>query len=292
MSKQTPQFELVPLLDKSGFLFRKFNYYKLDVEWHSHPEFEISFIKQGSGKRIIGNHVSSFKSGDLTIIGPNIPHLFKEENHVQPIIEDAICYVLQFNKELFDSNLLSFNELQLLKNFLDRSLFGISYTGITVRKAERQFFKIDRSHGLIKFIEMLNLLALLASSSEYEVLDKENLFVGPNYDSGKDKAIYNYILKHYTENISLEKVSKIANLSKSGFCNYFKRKTQKRFSTFINELRCDLACKYLTETDKSIAEIATMVGYENLSYFNRNFIHQFHVQPKKFRVECLNLKHN
>jgi len=289
MSKQTPQFELVPLLEKSGFLFRKFDYCKLDVEWHSHPEYEITFIKQGSGKRIIGNHVSSFKSGDLIIIGPNVPHLFKEENHIQPEVKGAVCYVLQFNNVLFNFDFLSFSELMPLKNFLERSTFGLCFTGITVRKAEQQLIKIDRSHGLAKFIELLRLLTLLANSSEYSVMDKENLFLGQNYDSVKDKAIYNYILKHYTENISVERVAKISNMSKSGFCNYFKRKTQKRFSAFINELRCDLACKYLTETDKSISEIATMVGYENLSYFNRNFIHQFHVQPKKFRVECQNL---
>ena len=42
--------------------------------WHFHPELQIAYVAEGSGKRHIGNHISYFKRGTLVMIGPNLPH--------------------------------------------------------------------------------------------------------------------------------------------------------------------------------------------------------------------------
>ena len=60
-------------------------------------------------------------------------------------------------------------------------------------------------------------------------------------------------------------------MQRSAFCRYFKHKTKKKFSEFVNETRIVHAKKLLAETDKSMIEIAFECGYENTSYFNRQF---------------------
>ncbi len=47
--------------------------------WHYHQEFELSFITEGSGKRIVGDSIEEFHPGDLIFIGPRIPHVWLSE---------------------------------------------------------------------------------------------------------------------------------------------------------------------------------------------------------------------
>jgi AraC-like DNA-binding protein len=289
-NSQHPDFELVPLLENSYFIFRRFLYDKLDVGWHSHPEYEITHISNVSGKRIVGNNLSDFKTGDLTLIGPSLPHLFKEENHVYDSSLKADCLVIQFSHDLFDHRLLSFNDLYFLKSLFERAKFGIAFHGKTVLLAKRIMTKIERQHGLERFIGFFRLLGILAESSEYVIINKEAYYESDPVDSEKDKIIYNYILDHYTSVITIDQIAKLSNLSKGAFCNYFKKKTKKRFSEFINELRCDLACRLLAESDNRISDIAHKVGYENLSYFNRVFIERTKISPSQYRKEYHNAK--
>ncbi len=51
------------------------NYF--DKPWHFHKEYELVLIDKAQGTRFIGDHVSHFKDGNLALIGPNIPHLYR-----------------------------------------------------------------------------------------------------------------------------------------------------------------------------------------------------------------------
>src|SRR6218665_805361 len=42
--------------------------------WHYHPEYEIVFVRKGSGKLHIGQHLTNYEEGELVFIGPNLPH--------------------------------------------------------------------------------------------------------------------------------------------------------------------------------------------------------------------------
>ena len=44
--------------------------------FHSHPELELVYIKESFGKRIVGNSVATFESGDMVFLGSDIPHVW------------------------------------------------------------------------------------------------------------------------------------------------------------------------------------------------------------------------
>ena len=46
------------------------------ITWHYHNNYEISFITEGSGKRIVGDSIEEFQPGDLVFIGRNLPHVW------------------------------------------------------------------------------------------------------------------------------------------------------------------------------------------------------------------------
>lgn len=46
--------------------------------WHYHPEYELTYIVKGKGKRLVGDSYETFSEGDFVLIGPNVPHTWGE----------------------------------------------------------------------------------------------------------------------------------------------------------------------------------------------------------------------
>jgi len=71
--------------------------------WHYHNNFEISFITEGSGKRIVGDSIEEFQPGDLAFIGRNLPHVWIADKDTRtPSKRTLEMVILQFT-----SNVLS-----------------------------------------------------------------------------------------------------------------------------------------------------------------------------------------
>lgn len=77
-----------------------------------------------------------------------------------------------------------------------------------------------------------------------------------------------YIDEHYTEeNIRLDEIARIANMSTSYFCIIFKQEIGKTFTDHLTSLRIRRACDLLLTTNYRSNEISYMVGYSSHSYF-------------------------
>jgi AraC-like DNA-binding protein len=66
-------------------------------------------------------------------------------------------------------------------------------------------------------------------------------------------------------------VAGLIGMNESAFSHYFKKRTLKSYTGFINELRLNYAANQLIQTGKNVAEIAYGSGFNNLSNFNRIF---------------------
>ena len=90
-------------------------------------------------------------------------------------------------------------------------------------------------------------------------------------------------MKNFTETIKLDDISSIANMTSTAFCKYFKGKTGKTFSSFVNEVRIGQACKLIGNESLDISEICYSCGFNNLTNFNRNFKHFTKMTPTEFK---------
>jgi AraC-like DNA-binding protein len=76
---------------------------------------------------------------------------------------------------------------------------------------------------------------------------------------------------HFQEPITLDEVSQLVSMTTPSFCRYFKKITNKTFTTFVNEYRLVHASKLLAEMPISINEICYESGFNNFSHFNKSF---------------------
>ncbi|HSN67397.1 MAG TPA: AraC family transcriptional regulator, partial [Fusibacter sp.] len=76
---------------------------------------------------------------------------------------------------------------------------------------------------------------------------------------------------NYDQNISLEDVARVINLSKQYVCSIFKKETGQNLSTYINQIRIDKAKQLLLNPANSNKDIYALVGYSNQQYFSRVF---------------------
>lgn len=81
-----------------------------------------------------------------------------------------------------------------------------------------------------------------------------------------------FISENYTDAITLEKLCEAAGgLSEQYLCRLFKQTTGMRPMEYILKKRITAARSYLENTDMPISEIAVITGFNNTSYFYRNF---------------------
>jgi AraC-like DNA-binding protein len=129
----------------------------------------------------------------------------------------------------------------------------------------------------------------LASKKNIKLLSAENIInLSSLNESRIINNVYKYVADNFQKKISFDVAASVANMQRSAFCRYFKRKTKKKFTQFVNEIRIMHSCKLLAETDKTVIEVAFECGYENTSYFNRQFRIYCDNSPKVFREQ---LKH-
>jgi AraC-like DNA-binding protein len=237
---------------------------------HFHPEVEILLVMQGTGTRYVGDSVETFGPGDLVMVGPNVSHEWCSDKRSVSATSEAI-YIL-FNTEMMGSEFWNLPESKIILKIIQQSERGIRLTGRTRDEVEFLMKRIDTSYGFSRITLLMTILEMIAFNGEYQYLATPVVQNTINErDSERLNKVYKYVLDNSQQDIKLQTAASIANLSKPAFCRYFKKRANKTFVRFLNEVRIGKACRLLVNENHSIAEICYRCGYNNISYFVRQF---------------------
>lgn len=235
---------------------------------HFHPEVEILLVVQGTGNRFVGDSVETFAPGDLVMIGPNVSHEWCSDKNSR--ISEAI-YIL-FNTEIMGNDFWNLPESKIILKIIRQSSRGIKLTGKTRDEVTFLMKSIDTSYGFRRITLLMTILEMIAFNGEYQYLASPVLQNTINErDTERLNKVYKYVIDNIQHEISLDKAAFIANLSKAAFCRYFKKRVNKTFVQFLNEIRIGQACRLLVNENRTIAETCYTCGYNNNSYFIRQF---------------------
>lgn len=247
--------------------------------WHYHPEIELVYVEAVNGIRHVGKNISGFTDSDLLLIGSNVPHL----NFDYGIQTECRQLVLQMRESFLQDIILPVPEFKNIKNLLERSYLGLSFSGETKITVVEKLQAIKDKNSFESLVGLIEILQILAHSAEVKELNKEDTrikwFLNDKIRMG---TIYDYIHENYDRKPNVNEVAQVVSLSTPAFCRYFKKQTNMTFTDFVNNYRINQAKIFLLK-DQSVTEVCFQVGFESLSYFNKLFKQHTGETPSEFK---------
>ncbi|BDD02852.1 AraC family transcriptional regulator [Aureibacter tunicatorum] len=244
---------------------------------HFHPELQLTYILESNGTFFIGDNIKNFKAGDILLIGANLTHVFRNDKlYYEDSNEEVRAKAISvfFTETSFGADFFELPEAAKIKDLIKKSGRGLKITGETRDLIAPLLETLKDLEGFFRIIKMLEILNLIAENLESDVEYLSSLSYSKflkESDSKKINDVFEYVMQNFSENIKLSDVADIANMSVTSFCRYFKLRTRKTFSLFLNEIRVGHACKLLKENKYNISEICYECGFNNISNFNRQF---------------------
>ncbi|TMM28725.1 helix-turn-helix transcriptional regulator [Polaribacter aestuariivivens] len=246
---------------------------------HQHKEIQISLIVKGEGTLIVGDTINNYKAGNIIILGSNLPHVFES---LENFAEKSHMITLFFTEDSFGEHFFELQELNEINLFFKQAKHGFKI--VSDESIAKLFLKLKTATKLERFISLLQILKKTASSN-YESLS--SFIYEKKYtknEGNRMRNVFEFTMNNFSHEITLDEVSRIANMTKNAFCKYFKKRTNKSYFRFLNELRVENASKLMiSNTDLTLAEIAYKSGFNNISNFNRQFKNIKKMNPSSFK---------
>ena len=251
---------------------------------HTHDYVEFMYVCAGSITHNIGDQTVRVGCGDLIALGRSTKH------SIQPSGENDIGINIIISPELFESILNTVRQDTSLHTNIHESLLDKSTSRFHV-------FSTVQSVEISNILEsMIYSSIVLGKNDDYVLEQSVRLLVcylcglsdgisGTAELSENDKIkkkLIKYIRTSYST-ATLTEAASILGLSPT----YLSRWTNIAFGCGFKELlmneRFSVACDLLRSTDKSVGDIINLVGYENSSYFHKEFKKRFGMTPKEYR---------
>ena len=143
---------------------------------------------------------------------------------------------------------------------------------------------IDLQQGFQRFQSLLSVLDLSSRSGSLKILSSVP-YTSPSKDVENERinVVFQFLSNNFRQEITLEKITSVANMTPNSFCRYFKQRTGKTFTEFLNEMRIEYAAKLIAGREDSFGNIALECGFNSISYFNRQFKRIMKTSPMMYR---------
>ncbi|WP_316793239.1 AraC family transcriptional regulator [Pedobacter frigoris] len=275
----------IPTPEDASFAIKEYCQPRFTNTFHFHHGYEVILIVKSSGHVYVGNKVMNYNEGEIFVFGQGLVHCFSNDNFAKNTPEVAHAIVVQFTADFMGKDFFERLELRKIKELLQQSAYGIKFStaGPSLKELFFQFQPNQQMRNLILLLQVLEELCLRNSEGALLLTDDIRKIRFKESDSKKLASIFNYVFENYHHDVDISAAASMACMSKAAFCRYFKRSTHKTFSQFVNEIRISHATRLLTGKEDNITDICYACGFDNVSYFNRQFKIQQGISPREYR---------
>ncbi len=253
-----------------------------DGHWHYHPEYELKWVREGVGQRMVGDHVESFGKDDFVLVGSNLPHCWRT---APEFTGSSQASLLQFPPDSLGTN----PETKKIRDLLEQSRLGLRFDLSDKSNKERVRDAFDHLETAKQgswssyacWIELLGLLTELPGQS----LASSGYNLKQPVDDRLARVI-DYVFEKVETQINptlFDESSELVSMTPAAFSRFFKRHTGRTFSRFVNEAKIARACRCLVESEETILAISLECGFGSLSHFNRIFMEYKECSPGRWR---------
>lgn len=191
--------------------------------WHYHQEYELSFITEGSGKRIVGDSVEEFHPGDLIFIGPRIPHVWFSETsarnqHSGRTLESV--YML-FNNDILPNDMTALPEFENIRKAITLSERGARITGDTLNEVSRIMLQLPYMSRIKRLMFFYEIMDLIGRSTSFAYLASEQ-YMKTKFETNNSRInkIHEFLMKNYRDTVDLEGVAEVVHMAPASVCRF------------------------------------------------------------------------
>lgn len=231
---------------------------------HFHGYIEVVYCFSGEQNVVINGVSYTLFKGDTAIILPHVLHEYKKGNS------------------------LSGNSISVIS---ETSVLGILFPEISTcslnvpiiragefsNATESLFLEISKTQIQTEILGYLTVILSKALNyltfSPTKSIDNSDII----------KSLCSYIESNYSENLTIDSLSKTFGYSKSYIAHVFSDKLKIPFRTYLNGLRCEKAYVALKLKSKSVTEVASEVGFLSLNTFTRTFKKLYGLSPSNIK---------
>lgn len=260
--------------------------------WHYHNNYELNFITEGTGKRIVGDSIQEFNPGDLIFIGKKLPHVWiVDRDTTSPSGRKLETVYLQFADDLLPDKLLLLPEFKNVKRALHLADRGMKIVGDTLNEVSRIMLQLPYMKNFERVIGFYSIMNIIGASNSLELLSSEE-YLKKRFKSNSKRiaVIHEYLMNHYKEEVNLEVLAGLLNIAKGSLCRFFKAEMGLTIFEYLNKIKIDYACNLLMNLDLSVSEVCFDSGFNNLSHFNKQFKKLTYHTPGRYRKQFRELR--
>lgn len=251
---------------------------------HIHEYFEILYCKAGAYALTLNDVPYSLRPGDMAIILPT-------EVHGTRALDEGLnqYLVIKFMPEVLYSTEQLLFELKYLLPYIKggashQKVFAAEQTraaavGDILQEIVDEFMRRDFGYEIALRANISRLFLWLLRcwhDDRREALPDESALAALN-------AALAYVDENYANNISMADAARQAGMTYTAFSRFFKSYIQRSFSEYLLIMRLKKAAVLLSETDRSITDVAMDAGFSTASYFIQRFREYQGMTPKQFR---------
>jgi AraC-like DNA-binding protein len=286
-------------LTSSAFMKEEFPFWitrttQGSIQEHGHDFVELVYVVRGKGTHRFQGIEYDIQSGDVFIINPGETHSYSVEAgdsmeiinclFMPSFIPDTLLRELEITASMdyfyvhpFLSSDVRFNHRLNLHGQDAANVLTLLESMI------REIEHVRMGYTTIIRLQMIELLVLL--SRYYMLMNKQQVFRSPGKQEQMMTArrLYGYMERNYDKKITLHSLAELFNVSTRHLNRLIRQEFGRSVIDVLHDIRIGRAKHLLLESDEKVIVIATMVGYDDPSFFSRLFQRHVGCSPGQYR---------
>lgn len=269
------------------------------IPMHSHDFIEVVFIMDGCAQHLFqtvkwGVHECTVSKGDIFLINPGEEHTYRiaPGNTVEVVNLLFYSHIIDWPliRMMGDMDIADFFYVQpflpadlRFGNILHFSNGEAEQLEHLARTLEQEYTDKKGNYKLLIKLLMTQLFVLL--SRKYAEQKHYRKHVGKPHLPHVSAAnrVLGFLERHYAEDITLTDLTRVSNCSERQLTRMFKDSTGVTIFTYLHKLRIEKAKDMLLNTDKKVSDVCFLVGFNDMSHFNKVFRKITGINPTDYR---------
>lgn len=247
------------------------------AHWHSHVAMELTFFMTGEGTRYVGDHIGNFEAGDLVLLGEKLPHYWETTGR-----SSGISLQWDFPNGHPFWGFPETVELMALFKKAERGIHISGENGMIVADLMREILRAGKVERLGLLFRLLGFLTRIPSKDGKFLSSRSFSQSQEKIHEDRIEKVVRHLFANFREEIRLEQMLKLADMSKATFSRQFKAHVGHCFSHFLLKIRLQAAARELQHTHRTITEIAHDCGFGQVSLFNKHFLAWKGTSPRRW----------